>query len=110
MSSNQISKYQAVFEPLSNIVKLIPETQMKTVSVRELKRRASELIRMVRENGSEIRITYRGKVVARLIPFTRAYRQEEAQAWADIDRLAAEIGARWPAGLAAEEAVAEGRR
>jgi AbrB family looped-hinge helix DNA binding protein len=29
---------------------------------------------------------------------------------AEIDRLAAEIGARWPEGLAAKEAVAEGRR
>ena len=83
---------------------------METLTVREFKRRAGELIRMVHENGSEIQITYRGEAVALLIPVTRANRRKEAQAWLEIDRLAAEIGARWPDGMTIEDAVAEGRR
>ena len=83
---------------------------MQTVGVRELKHRLSELIRLVREEGSQIQITYRGQVVALLIPVNRPAPQEEDLAWAEIDRLAAEIGARWPAGTSASENVAESRR
>jgi prevent-host-death family protein len=83
---------------------------MITVGIRELKQRASELIRLVREEGSEIQVTYRGEVVALLIPVARPAPQEEVQAWAEIDHLAAEIGARWQAGVSVSEAVAENRR
>lgn len=83
---------------------------MLTVGVRELKQRASELIRMVREEGSEIQITYHGEVVALLIPVAGSSEQEEDQAWAEIDHLAAEIEARWPDGVSAAEAVAEARQ
>jgi len=82
---------------------------MISVGIRELKQRTSELIRMVRESGNKIQITYRGEVVALLIPVTRS-RQDEAQAWAEIDHLAAEIGARWPKEVSAAEAIAEGRQ
>ena len=77
---------------------------MVTVNIRELKQRASELLRLVREEGRTIRITDWGKVVAHLIPV-----EQEAAACARLDRLAAEIGARWPNGVSAAEAVAEGR-
>jgi len=83
---------------------------MQTVGIRELKQRASELICRAREEGIEIQITYRGEVVALLIPVTHPTSQKEAQAWAEIDHLAAEIGARWPAGVSAAEAIAESRR
>lgn len=86
------------------------EVSMLTVGIRELKQHASELIRRVREEGKEIQITYRGEVVALLIPVNRPTPQEEAQAWAEIDSLAAEIEARWPVGVSALEAVAESRR
>ena len=83
---------------------------MLTVGIRELKQNASEIIRRVREEGREIQVTYRGEVVALLIPVARSTPQEEGQAWAEIDHLAAEIGARWPAGVSAQEAVTESRR
>jgi len=82
---------------------------MISVGIRELKQRTSELIRLVREGGNKIQITYRGEVVALLIPVTRS-QQDEAQAWTEIDHLAAEIGARWPKGVSAAEAIAEGRQ
>ena len=84
---------------------------MITVGVRELKQRASELVRKVSEDGSQVRVTYRGKVVALLIPVERRRKGSEAAlAWADLDSLAAEIGARWPEDVSAAQAVAEGRR
>ncbi len=84
---------------------------MVTVGIRELKQQASELIRMVRETGTEVQITYHGKVVALLVPVEPAAQTEqETKAWVDIDHLAAEIGARWPKGLSASQAIAEDRR
>jgi prevent-host-death family protein len=84
---------------------------MVTVGVRELKQQASELIRLVRETGSEVRVTHRGQVVALLIPVTpQKSRAGEKRAWANLDTLSAEIGARWPKGISAAQAVDEGRR
>lgn len=82
---------------------------MVTVGVRELKQQASELIRMVRETGKEVQVTYRGQVVALLIP-VNPKRKDDKDAWAKLDHLAAEIGARWPEGVSAAEAVSEARR
>ena len=82
---------------------------MLTVGIRELKQQASELIRRVRERGDEIRVTYHGKVVARILPVQPAA-EEVQRAWDDLDRLADEIGKRWPQGVSAAEAVSEGRR
>jgi len=82
---------------------------MITVGVRELKQRASELIRQVREDGQEIHITYRGEVVALVVPVRRATQPEAEAAWASLDALAAEIGAHWPQDVTSVEAVAEAR-
>lgn len=83
---------------------------MVTVGIRELKQHASELIRLVRETGSEVQVTHRGQVVALLIPVTPLKRKEtEKRSWANLDTLAAEIEARWPKGVSAAQAVAEGR-
>jgi antitoxin (DNA-binding transcriptional repressor) of toxin-antitoxin stability system len=42
-----------------------------------LKQRASELVRMVHETGKEVQITYRGQVVALLIPVKRAQKDDK---------------------------------
>jgi len=84
---------------------------MLSVGVRELKQRATELIRMVREESARIQVTYYGKVVALLVPVPGIEKQtEESDAWVEMDLLAAEIGAKWPAGVSAAEAVNEDRR
>ncbi|HLO31716.1 MAG TPA: type II toxin-antitoxin system prevent-host-death family antitoxin [Anaerolineales bacterium] len=83
---------------------------MVTVGVRELKQQASELVRMVRETGQEVQVTYHGEIVALLIPVKRVQKADEAKAWAKLDHLAAEIGARWPKGVSATKAVSEARR
>ena len=82
---------------------------MVTVGIRELKQQASELIRLVRETGSQVQVTHRGKVVALLIPVATS-QEDENRSWANLDALAAEVGARWPKGLSAAQAVSEARR
>lgn len=87
---------------------------MDTVGVRELKQRTSQLVRRVREKKVQIEVTYRGEVVALLIPVPSAKRPAKAAAdeavWADLDQLAAEIGAHWPQGVTAVEAIRADRR
>ncbi|MFA5874539.1 MAG: type II toxin-antitoxin system prevent-host-death family antitoxin [Anaerolineales bacterium] len=84
---------------------------MVTVGIRELKQQASELIRLVRETGSQVQVTHRGQVVALLIPVVPSKNKEnENRSWANLDALAAEIGARWPKGVSAAQAVSEHRR
>ena len=80
--------------------------------VREIKEHTSQILRRVREGRETIDITYRGKVVARLEPVEPIGSDtgDFARIWADMDRLAEEIGARWPEGLSAAEAVSEQRR
>ena len=85
---------------------------MGEVGVRELKEHTSEVLRRVCEGNETILITRRGKVIARLVP-ERPSKDEKAelrQIWADIDELAKEIGAVWPKGVSAVDAVREQRR
>lgn len=83
---------------------------MEEIGIRELKEKASEVVRRVREQKETYSITYRGRVVARLIPAERAGEDDFEEIWADMDRLAEEIGKKWPKGLSPEEAVSEQRR
>ena len=85
---------------------------MLSVGVRELKERTSQILRQVREHGEEIQVTYHGRVIARLVPAEASLPDttDLSAVWTDLDRLAAEIGVRWPSGFTATEAVDEGRR
>ena len=86
---------------------------MKTLGVRELKERISEILRMVQEEGEIIEVTNRGEVIARLVPARKALSSldlEEDDVWTDLDRLSAEISAHWPSGLSAVDAVRDARR
>jgi prevent-host-death family protein len=79
----------------------------QSVSVRELSERASEITRQVRVNGISVEITDRGKVIAQLIPAreSKAESKEASAVWTDLERLATEIGARWPAKVSAVDTV-----
>jgi prevent-host-death family protein len=85
---------------------------MHAVGIRELKEQVSEVIRRVREDGETIAVTYRGQVVAQISPLAEPDERRAATvaALAQIDRLAAEVGARWPKGVSAVEAVRDVRR
>jgi prevent-host-death family protein len=85
---------------------------MEEVGIRELKQRTSDILRRVRQSREPVAITYRGRVVARLVPVEPAPREpaQAAALWVEMDELAAEISARWPAEVPAASAVAEQRR
>jgi len=85
---------------------------MRSIGIRELKARASQVIREVRTHGGEIDITHHGRVVARLVPVApaRPGSRRSAAVWSTIDRVAREISRRWPKGVSAVQAVREGRR
>ena len=84
---------------------------MERIGVRELKERTSEILRRVREQQDMYEITFRGRAVARLVPVTEPAAETVPDAfWAELDRVAAEIGARWPPAATAVEAVDEQRR
>lgn len=84
----------------------------KTIGIRELGSSASKIVRRVREKGETIDISYRGQVVARLIPIAAPKPDPKAlnAIWADLDALAQEIGRDWPKEVSAVQAVNEGRR
>jgi prevent-host-death family protein len=89
------------------------ENAMASVGIRELKQNTSAVLRRVREGGEEVEITLHGRVVARLVPVirqTNASDRRVRSVWSDIDRLAEEIGSRWPRGVTAARAVRDTRR
>ncbi len=85
---------------------------MGEIGIRELKQRANEILRQVREEQETFTVTYRGKVVAKLVPVVDASTEQERTTaiWTQMDELSREIGTLWPAGMPAAEAVAEQRR
>jgi len=85
---------------------------VRTVGVRELKQHASEIVRRLREKQEEVAVTFRGEVVARLVPVARRRPRARASGalWTDLDRLAREIGARWPKTVGGAQAVSRDRR
>lgn len=86
---------------------------MKTLGVRELKERISEMLHLVQEKGEIIEVTNRGEVVALLVPAHKPQQPAEQPGgtiWTIFDRLADEIGVRWPEGVSAVDAVRDVRR
>ncbi len=84
---------------------------MVSVGVRELKARASEIVREVQRRGMAVEITLRGRPVARLVPVRDSRSSADAGGrWRALDDIAADIGRKWPAGASAARAVTEGRR
>ena len=85
------------------------------IGVRELKNRASEIVREVHEQEAEFIVTLRGEPVAVIRPLTeksgRELRQaEEDEALAEVDRLAEKIARAWRSPKSALELLAEQRR
>lgn len=85
---------------------------MSEVGIRELKEKTSDVLRRVREQKESIDITYRGRVVARIVPISSKEERQRhnAAVMKRMDELAEEIGRLWPKGLSAAQAVAEDRR
>ena len=84
----------------------------KSIGIRELRAKAGRVVRRVKQKQEAIDITYRGEVIARIVPVEPAVDAEaRLAAWDDIERLAAEIGKHWKDdGKSAAEIVSEDRR
>ena len=73
--------------------KRLIEVAMIMVSVRELKQRASELVRLIMLTGEDVQITDDGKAVALLVPAERARSKLGNAPWFTLDQFAAKIKA-----------------
>jgi prevent-host-death family protein len=84
---------------------------METIGIRELRTRATAILRQVREQGTAYEVTYRGRVVARLVPVTQPTTTESIDAfWERLERATEEISQDWPAEVSSVEAVRDVRR
>lgn len=90
---------------------------MPDVGVRELKARASEIIRDVRERRARYVVTHRGRPVGLLIPLDKASSaslpptgEGATAAWDELTRLGEEIGRGWRSPLSSAELLSDMRR
>ena len=64
------------------------------IGIRELKARAPQVVREVRDTGETVEITYRGAVVARLSPAEETRAGDFASAWKEFQAVARSVGKR----------------
>lgn len=87
---------------------------MVTIAIRDVERHISALLQRVQSGRETIEITDAGHVVVRIVPAepeTIAPRGGEIRrVWEARDKLAREIGATWPEGLSAADAIDQDRR
>ena len=86
---------------------------MKSLGVRELKDRISEILRLVEEEGETVEVTRRGEVIAHLVPIRKPQQSAKSTddaVWTDLERLAVEISANWPSNVSAVDTVRDVRR
>ncbi|HVC30449.1 MAG TPA: type II toxin-antitoxin system prevent-host-death family antitoxin [Steroidobacteraceae bacterium] len=86
---------------------------MPEVGVRELKTRASEILRDVRDHQAEYIVTVRGMPVGMLVPLAKPSHEEPdaAAAWDEFFRVGEELMRRgWRSPLTSDELLSEMRR
>ena len=84
---------------------------MKTLEKHELTERIDEILQLIKEKGETFEVTEHGQVVAHIGPASESKQsiEESDAAWAELDRLSAEISAHWPEGVSAVDAVRDVR-
>lgn len=90
---------------------------MPDIGIRELKARASEIVRSVRENRSRYVVTHRGRAVAVLLPldvFESSEREiiqdDSISPWDKLESLGEAIGKDWQSEKSSVEILSESRR
>jgi prevent-host-death family protein len=88
---------------------------MPEIGIRELKARASEIVRAVRDRRARYTVTYRGRPVGVLVPLGEAPPAEAADevaptAWEELTQLGEEIGQGWTSPQTGAELLSEMRR
>jgi prevent-host-death family protein len=83
----------------------------KEIGIRELKTRASEVVRVVKEQRVRYVVTQRGKPAALIIPLDADYDHAKAdEVWERLEKLGEEIGKGWQSEKSAVEILSEMRR
>jgi prevent-host-death family protein len=90
---------------------------MPDIGVRELKTKASEVVRNVWKCRARYTITYRGRPVGLLLPLEETTSDElgggsasGSDAWGELSRLGEKIARRWPKGKSSGEILTGMRR
>jgi prevent-host-death family protein len=91
--------------------------EMPDIGVRELKVRASEIVRAVRERRARYTITYRGRPVGVLLPLDEpsaagVLPDDEAgrTVWEELTEIGEEIGRGWQSDKSSYELLSQMRR
>lgn len=84
---------------------------IEEIGIRELKTRASEVVRAVKENRARYVITQRGKPAALLVPMDAQIQKEDAdEVWERLEKIREELGKGWQSEKSAVEILSEMRR
>ena len=87
---------------------------MPDIGVRELKAKASEIVRNVWKRRARYTITYRGRPVGILLPLDKAptggpESNPSSDAWTELARLGSTMAKRWPKGKTSGEILSKMR-
>ncbi len=81
------------------------------IGIRELKTRASEVVRAVKEKRARYIITQHGKPAALMIPLDAEIDQKKSdEVWARLEKLRDELAKGWQSEKSAVEILSEMRR
>ena len=87
------------------------QPRTEEIGIRELKSRASEVVRAVKEERARYVITQRGKPAAIIVPLDAAPASKSAdEVWERLQQLGEEIGKGWQSEKSAVEILSEMRR
>jgi prevent-host-death family protein len=87
------------------------QSRIKEIGIRELKSRASEVVRAVKEERARYVITQRGKPAAIIVPLDAAPPEKSAdEVWERLIKIGEELGKGWQSEKSAVEILSEMRR
>ena len=83
---------------------------MPEVGIRELKAHASEIVRDVRDHRAPYTVTYHGRPVGILLPFSEPNEAGPESPWSELERLGREISRGWRSPISSTELLSQMRR
>jgi prevent-host-death family protein len=87
------------------------QPRTEEIGIRELKSRASEVVRAVKEERARYVITQRGKPVAIIVPLDAVpLKKSDDEVWDRLMKIREELGKGWQSEKSAVEILSEMRR
>jgi len=87
------------------------QKKMEEIGIRELKARASDVVRAVKEQRTRYVITQRGKPAALIVPLDAAPPEKSAdEVWERLMKIGEELSKGWQSEKSAVEILSEMRR